>query len=1210
MASAGETSAKVPNQKIEGLVRSKNKVRRKKKKKHSIAPDSGSISAFKIAYWNSRGLTNKLGLLTRALINNNINTINILDTKTYNEDCSSSPYTWTAMHENRPELSARGPSRGTGVLSKTKVSLLHSDAHNSWYRMNSEIGQILVLAAYWPNSCQRTLQREAMNKCLEYIDDNIHQYDNVLLTGDFNVRLNANGDAKSTHLGTVFHTELNKRGLLHTHLDLHKMQGSYTRVETYSGALQCSSPDHSWMSLNLAKCLKMGIILEETLGSDHKIVLLEFNFQTPKQQKFLKNSYKLTKENYDNLERAVNDHTWTNEELNSVKNFTATFKKYCDEHLSFKRAIPCLPKRRAPVPWIKLKHELLQCRLKLRHHPNKLLAKKYKQIRSKVCKYGNMLKLNKQEEARDELHRTQRLNPITFWDLFNKLREERPGPLPSSLLNVNGPDFDTPEEVVNAWCDHFSSIASKVNNQKFDESFKIFIERRYQEIKDNLPSNDDLDSDFTELETLMAIKKMRKRKAPGADGVLVEFLHATCDYDINNWDKNPNYHPSPFLCSVTKLGNNVYNSSLWPHLWNMGIIKPLYKKGERKDCANYRGITFLSVIAKTFMSVIAKRLSSHLEVNDLLSESQSGFRPNRGCRDQIFTLHSTLDWRKKNGHPTFVCFLDLVKAYDVVWRKGLLVKLMDYGITGKMWRLLDSSLALMRRCMHKDVAHGNEVITKSNFFEITDYGLPQGAPESCSLFNVFINELPEMLNKKHIGINLPNGRMCSLLIADDVAILTKSVLEMKIALHITTDFFRRWRAALNPSPKSAIMVIGPKLLKESLKDNLFECAGVKLDLTDTYKYLGMWMSDDLSWKTHIRHIFNKVSKTSGTLAWLCNKHGGLRPRTCIFLFNTIVRPAMEYGAETWSVNLPKKFETMLEKVLLSFARKVTSVPKCVPSAFVRMELGLQSMRSRWDKLILNYVDAICKVEDERYTKITLANILASNAVTNWEAGLIKICRSFENADCPDRFFGIEELHNLTKDLLPQIGSRDEEAIWSEIDSLNSLKFYKHIRSREKIDQKHAWAKTHIGRHSHRFLENYLDDWRYNKEPSKLYLLARANALPLNSQTRRFNNLDLHFGTCQFCKSEDQQDLHHLVCLCPGLSNLQQKLHKSTMWILSNSRTENVLSPNTFSNLLPQEQLYVYLGKRINCTWAEDKIRIAFQKFLHKIITLHKNSSKC
>src|SRR3954447_6972407 len=69
-------------------------------------------------------------------------------------------------------------------------------------------------------------------------------------------------------------------------------------------------------------------------------------------------------------------------------------------------------------------------------------------------------------------------------------------------------------------------------------------------------------------------------------------------------------------------------------------------------------------------------------------EEQAGFRPDRTTMDHVFVLSELVRSRKTRGLYTHLCFLDIRKAYDTVFREGLWKRLLDVGVNGKMWRVI------------------------------------------------------------------------------------------------------------------------------------------------------------------------------------------------------------------------------------------------------------------------------------------------------------------------------------------------------------------------------------------------------------------------------------------------------------------------------------------------------------------------------------------
>jgi hypothetical protein len=98
---------------------------------------------------------------------------------------------------------------------------------------------------------------------------------------------------------------------------------------------------------------------------------------------------------------------------------------------------------------------------------------------------------------------------------------------------------------------------------------------------------------------------------------------------------------------------------------------------------------------------------------------------------------------------TYAFFLDLRKAYDtVVWRDGLLYKLWQAGVRGRLWHYIDSLYCTSRRAVRVG-GHISEVI------EIDlRLGVAQGDTLSCILFNIFANDLIETYQQACAGVPL------------------------------------------------------------------------------------------------------------------------------------------------------------------------------------------------------------------------------------------------------------------------------------------------------------------------------------------------------------------------------------------------------------------------------------------------------------------------
>ena len=94
-------------------------------------------------------------------------------------------------------------------------------------------------------------------------------------------------------------------------------------------------------------------------------------------------------------------------------------------------------------------------------------------------------------------------------------------------------------------------------------------------------------------------------------------------------------------------------------MWSEGIVIPLFKKGDRKNVVNYRGITLLSCLSMLFTTVINKRISSYCYKYNTVSDAQFGFRKGSSTTDATFALLSLVQHYLNNNKRLFVAFIDL-----------------------------------------------------------------------------------------------------------------------------------------------------------------------------------------------------------------------------------------------------------------------------------------------------------------------------------------------------------------------------------------------------------------------------------------------------------------------------------------------------------------------------------------------------------------------
>jgi hypothetical protein len=147
----------------------------------------------------------------------------------------------------------------------------------------------------------------------------------------------------------------------------------------------------------------------------------------------------------------------------------------------------------------------------------------------------------------------------------------------------------------------------------------------------------------------IAIGKLKSYKSPGIDQIPAELIKAEGET----------------LCSeIHKLIRSIKNKEELPQQWKGSIIIPIYKKGDKTDCHNHRGISLLSTAYNVLSNILLARLTPY--VNDVIGDHQCGFCCNRSTMDQIFYIRRILQKKWECNGTVHQLFIDFKKAYDSV----------------------------------------------------------------------------------------------------------------------------------------------------------------------------------------------------------------------------------------------------------------------------------------------------------------------------------------------------------------------------------------------------------------------------------------------------------------------------------------------------------------------------------------------------------------
>ena len=596
---------------------------------------------------------------------------------------------------------------------------------------------------------------------------------------------------------------------------------------------------------------------------------------------------------------------------------------------------------------IKTKSKMKECKLRQNaYQSGPWFDKECMSIKNQISIEGNILKQNPSNQySRTTLFQLKRV--------FRKMVKRKKRAHKQEILN----QMTTKKEEKNQ--KEFWKLLEKFKSKNIVDSTNVsplsFVEHFKSILTSNTATNThpennevgplDYEIDMEELKSASSI--LKPGKAVGADNLSNEMISSLVET-----------HPKLIL----KLFNSILTTSEVVPEWLMGLIVPIYKKGDKSDPSNYRGITLMSCLGKLFLSILNNRLMKFTIENNILHKSQLGFVPGNRTSDAHIIINNLIQkYCFKTNSKIFSCFVDFSKAFDSIPRDILLNKLLSHNIKGKFFNII-------RNIYMNDTSRIKIQNQCTETFEISK-GVRQGCVLSPLLFNIFLSDLVKNLSLKEGKVKIADTEIASIVWADDIVLLAENEGGLQQMLNVLDAYCQENKLDINTA-KTKCMTFNKsgRLIRRN-----FHVNGVILENVRSYKYLGFLLTPSGEIRTGLKDLRDRALKAfmklRNTLGTAFNKN----VLTTISLIQALINPILLFNSDFWGcLKLPKanpidNLDMMMCKQLLGVQKQTTNIGVLLELGRVPLQLfAVKLAIKNWERirhgkanalLMASYVDA-------------------------------------------------------------------------------------------------------------------------------------------------------------------------------------------------------------------------------------------------------------
>ena len=561
-------------------------------------------------------------------------------------------------------------------------------------------------------------------------------------------------------------------------------------------------------------------------------------------------------------------------------------------------------------------------------------AQNYDNYKRQRIRVREMIKAAKQkswEEFGKKMEEDRHGNQKLFYKMLKSIRKGSQRKQ-ECIKSKQGELLEEDADIMARWKEYFEDILNTKHQSQENTN--------RQEQEKGVENSDYCREEIKVEEVQEAVRWLKRGKAAGHDGITPEMLKGLGKVGID---------------MLTELFNRIWKEEMIPQDWEVGIILPIHKKGNNRECTNYRGITLLSVALKVYERLLEKRLRQ--VTDEQLAEAQSGFRKGRGVQDHIFTLKQLIE--KTKDSRFCVAFIDLEKAFDSVSREVVWNSLKKREIGTKLLNNIMSLYKNTRNYVRTRNLQSAEFCTKE--------GLRQGGVLSPALFNLVMDDIIKEVEEKTKKLQVGYRKMTVVTVgecafADDLAVFAKNEVDLQYNLEMWKGALEEKNLKLNVD-KTKVMSIGKNNTAVTIRLN-----GMTMEQTDSYRYLGVRIHRSGKNEAELNDRIENAMKVYHALNRTLIRKKEVSTGTKMTVYKTIFRPILIYGSESWV--LTQQQRNKIQAVEMKFLRGVRGVTKRdrLRSEKIREDLHIEPILESIEKQQLKWFGHIVRMDETRQVK--------------------------------------------------------------------------------------------------------------------------------------------------------------------------------------------------------------------------------------------------